>query len=188
MLEIIEKGIHFSPGFAGNEIGKAIQIDPCTEVLRIVMDQNTHAMILGCLAHDGHALACERIGFGMKLHQAQITGQAPKAGCAIAGNGRQSAARQAKAFCAFGQLHGFELGCGLIKIAHHQSGILHLIERAVVRGCLQRLGYRATGVLGQFDDDFSAQSINHFKWTANPVKSHLHRVINVLRRAGNIRD
>ena len=55
-------------------------------------------------------------------------------------------------------------------------------------GCLQGLGNGAAGVLGQFYDHVSAQSIDHFKWAADPVESHLHRVINVLRRAGDIRD
>ena len=144
------------------------------------MNDNPSARILCCPEHHFHRLVIQRIGLAVKFNQPDIAIELIyrcsmitfQTGCILAHHRKtHHPIRQADRL----------ISC--ICDIYLQKLVSMVIGSAAF---LQRLWHGDTCLFCYLFQPVCPDSINHLKRPPNPVKSELHRIINILRGAGNL--
>ena len=121
-----------------------------------------------------HRVAVQRIGLAVELDEPDVAGQHKIAGDSVLQLGSQRASFFCKPAHAIRPL---QVGVASVSQQMLQLSILHLVERATLRG-LDKIGHFPAFTEEAVREAVDADSINHLEWTLDPVVAELHRIVD----------
>ena len=181
MLKARQKGIYLVKVTCLDQSLKMVQINTGGKMLGIIMNNNAAPMIAGGCLNNLHGVVVQRICLGMKFNQTQIPLQPIQAGRIITGYHLCAAPHHRKPHRPIWQANWLitPISCFYFKLRACYT---------VIGGSARcQLGWQGQVYLcGQGFYPVQANRIDHLKRAALPVKAQLHRIINILRRGGNL--